>query len=71
MKSWLERFTILAMGLFLLVTPIFAGGSSEDSAEERAARIAEADAGLDEETLAFLEGKDFTGQTLVVGVWGG
>ena len=71
MKSWLERFTILAMGLFLLVTPIFAGGSSEDSAEERAARIAEADAGLDEESLAFLEGKDFTGQTLVVGVWGG
>ncbi len=67
----MKKFFLVLMMVLLALSPLFAGGSSEVSEEERAAMIAKADEGLDEETLAFLDGKDFTGQTLVVGVWGG
>ena len=50
--------------------------AEEPAAEEPAAEEAESKAGVvcpefDKQTCDFLEGKDFTGQTLVVGVWGG
>lgn len=41
---------------------------AEEPAEEAAEEIP---CDFDEQTCAFLEGKDFTGETLVVGVWGG
>ena len=67
----MKRFWLVLLAVLLAFSPLFAGGSSEQSEEAKAQRIQEADAGLDEKTLAFLEGKDFSGQTLVVGVWGG
>ncbi len=58
--------------LFVFVFPAMASGTTEaTSASAKAEAIAKADEGLDAQTLAFLDGKDFTGQTLVVGVWGG
>lgn len=67
----MRKIFVLFFALMMVFTPLFAGGTAETSAEDRTAAIAKADEGLDEQTLAFLEGKDFTGQTLVVGVWGG
>ncbi|MCY1152819.1 MAG: extracellular solute-binding protein [Sphaerochaetaceae bacterium] len=64
----------IVVGLLLLcvfVLPTMASGAQETSTSTKADAIAKADEGLDAQTLAFLEGKDFTGQTLVVGVWGG
>ncbi len=63
----------IVMGMLLLlvfVFPTMASGTSE-MAKSNDDAIKKADEGLDAQTLAFLEGKDFSGQTLVVGVWGG
>lgn len=66
----MKKLLVFCLTILLLV-PVFAGGANESSSISREEAIAIADAGLDQETLDFLDGKDFTGQTLVVGVWGG
>lgn len=65
----MKKLVVFLMVLTLTV-PLFAKGQAEEGKNNEVA-IEKADQGLDAQTLAFLDGKDFTGQTLVVGVWGG
>ena len=65
----MRRLLFVLVMLPLLCFPLVAGGTTEKTSS--ADRIAKADEGLDQQTKDFLEDKDFSNQTLVVGVWGG
>lgn len=79
-----KRLIPVSLAVLLLASSIFTGcggsGSSVASSEKAAstpaseaqpAAAASALEGFSEQTIEYLKGKDFSGQTLVVGVWGG
>ena len=60
-----------ALALTLILGVLAAGCSQPANDSTGGSGGSDALEGFSEETKAYLEGKDFSGQTLVVGVWGG
>jgi putative spermidine/putrescine transport system substrate-binding protein len=72
-KTAVLLFTMIIIASMLLASCAPKSTATEAAATEAVATEAPAstDCDWDEQTCAFLEGKDFGGRTLVVGVWGG
>lgn len=73
-KTLIASILVFSLLFALFATGCGSGGdnsATDDSQQSGQDAVNPALEGYSEETIAYLEGKDFSGQTLVVGVWGG